>query len=154
MLPIPTSAQSLCLALTYHRLPGSSPTSSVPSPGRSPAAVRAATRSVSSPRIAAAVALPSRTVADTPPVCPTRPGGGRHGADRGHTLDPEGVSPRPSTAGGAMSERDDQAWQPGTPGVQDDGGTRRLPVQEPPGDTQGPPAEDWREQTTPGMTPI
>ena len=53
-----------------------------------------------------------------------------------------------------MSERDEQAWQPGTPGVRDDGGTRRLPVQEPQGATRVPPADDWREQTTPGMTPI
>src|SRR3954452_12423980 len=70
MLAMPTWAQSLCLASTYQRLPGSSPTNSVPSPGRWPAAVTAATRSVSSVRIAAAVALPSRMVAGTPDSVP------------------------------------------------------------------------------------
>ena len=53
-----------------------------------------------------------------------------------------------------MSERDEQARQSGTPGVPDDGGTRRLPVQEPQATAQVPPADDWRAQTTPGMTPI
>ena len=33
---MPTSAQSLCLPPTYHRDPGSSPTSTVPSPGTTP----------------------------------------------------------------------------------------------------------------------
>src|SRR6185312_8158780 len=59
----PISWLSLCLALTYHRLPGSSPTSTVPSPGTIPAARRAATRPVSSSLIAASVALPSRVTA-------------------------------------------------------------------------------------------
>src|SRR6059036_3666630 len=72
MLPIPTSAQSLCLALTYQRLPGSSPTSSVPSPGWCPPAVRAPTRVRSSSRIAAAVTLPSRIVAGTTDSLPER----------------------------------------------------------------------------------
>jgi hypothetical protein len=54
-----------------------------------------------------------------------------------------------------MSERDEQTFQPGSSGVRDDAGaTRRLPVQEPQGATRVPPAEDWREQTTPGMTPV
>jgi hypothetical protein len=65
MLAMPTWAQSLCLACTYHLLPGSSPTRRVPSPGRRPASASRATRAVSSPRIAAAVALPSRIVAAT-----------------------------------------------------------------------------------------
>src|SRR4051794_24977252 len=73
MLAMPTWAQSLCLASTYQRLPGSSPTSSVPRPGRWPAAVSAATRPVSSARIAAAVALPSRIVAGTPDSVPDGP---------------------------------------------------------------------------------
>ena len=60
----------MCLAVTYQRLPGSSPTSSVPSPGRRPASASAVTRSVSSVRIAAAVALPSRIVAGTPDSVP------------------------------------------------------------------------------------
>src|SRR4051794_38110288 len=75
MLAMPTWAQSECLALTYQRLPGSSPTSSVPSPGWCPAAVSAATRSMSSARIAAAVALPSRIVAGTPDSVPDVPDG-------------------------------------------------------------------------------
>src|SRR3954451_17403218 len=70
---MPTCAQSECLALTYQRLPGSSPTSTVPSPGWCPAAVSAATRSVISVRIAAAVALPSRIVAGTPDSVPDAP---------------------------------------------------------------------------------
>jgi hypothetical protein len=53
-----------------------------------------------------------------------------------------------------MSERDEQARQFGTPAVPDDGGTRRLPVQDPQAAAQVPPADDWRAQTTPGMTPI
>jgi hypothetical protein len=53
-----------------------------------------------------------------------------------------------------MSERDEQAGQPGSPGVRDDDGTRQLPAQEPHGATRVPPAEDWRQQTTPGMTPV
>src|SRR6476620_7033358 len=62
---IPTSAQSRCLPATYARLPGSSPTSTVPRPGRTPRAVSLATRSASSTRIAAAVVLPSRITAAT-----------------------------------------------------------------------------------------
>jgi hypothetical protein len=53
-----------------------------------------------------------------------------------------------------MSDRDEQTWQSGSSGVRDDGSTRRLPAQEPQGATRVPPAEDWREQTTPGMTPV
>ena len=56
---MPTSAQSLCLPLTYHREPGSSPTSTVPRPGTTPRSRRAATRALSSSLIAAAVAVPS-----------------------------------------------------------------------------------------------
>src|SRR5690242_2084863 len=63
---IPTWAQSRCLPLTYARLPGSSPTRTVPSPGTVPRAARAATRWVSSARISAARALPSSTCAVTP----------------------------------------------------------------------------------------
>src|SRR6185312_12053281 len=58
---MPTSAQSLCLPPTYHLLPGSSPTSTVPRPGTTPLALSAETRSVSSLLICAAVALPSST---------------------------------------------------------------------------------------------
>lgn len=53
-----------------------------------------------------------------------------------------------------MSERDEQAWQPGSPGVRDGNSTRQLPAQEQEGATRLPPADDWRETTTPGMTPI
>src|SRR3954453_18257174 len=70
MLAMPTWAQSLCLASTYQRLPGSSPTSSVPRPGWGAAGGSAATRRGSSVRIAAAVALPSRMVAGTPDSVP------------------------------------------------------------------------------------
>src|SRR3954468_10229654 len=65
MLLTPISAQSLCLALTYQRLAGASPTRTGPSPGRMPRAARAATRARSSSLIAASVALPSRIVAFT-----------------------------------------------------------------------------------------
>src|SRR3954447_250183 len=65
MLLTPISAQSLCLALTYQRLAGSSPTRTVPSPGTMPRAARAPTRARSSSLIAASVALPSRIVAFT-----------------------------------------------------------------------------------------
>ena len=68
MLAMPTSAQSRCLALTYQRLPGSSPTSTVPSPGTTPRSARAATRCFSSALIAASVALPSRMIAPTSQV--------------------------------------------------------------------------------------
>lgn len=53
-----------------------------------------------------------------------------------------------------MSERDEETWQPGGPGVRDDGWTRHPAIHEPHGGTRVPPADDWREQTTPGMTPI
>ncbi len=56
---MPTSAQSLCLPLTYHVEPGSSPTRTVPSPGTTPCSRSLATRSVSSPLMALAVAVPS-----------------------------------------------------------------------------------------------
>src|SRR4051794_8891860 len=62
---IPTSAQSLCLPLTYHRDPGSSPTSTVPRPGTTPCSRSLATRSASSALIALAVRLPSRVCAVT-----------------------------------------------------------------------------------------
>src|SRR5215212_9749358 len=63
MEAIPTSAQSRCLPATYDRLPGSSPTSTVPSPGVIPRSASAATRSRSSALIVAARALPSRICA-------------------------------------------------------------------------------------------
>src|SRR5688500_13422770 len=101
MLAMPTSAQSLCLADTYQRLPGSSPTSSVPSPGRRPATSRAATRSVSSARIAAAVALPSRIVAGTPTVCPRTPQEPLHGPRLGRrTRAEEHMTERQDTSPG------------------------------------------------------
>src|SRR6201989_208075 len=63
---IPTWAQSRCLPLTYARLPGSSPTRTVPRPGTVPRAARAVTCWVSSARICPARALPSSTCAVTP----------------------------------------------------------------------------------------
>src|SRR5690606_18289452 len=62
-LAMPISAQSRCLAPTYHELAGSSPTSTVPSPGTAPRPARAATRVRSSSLIVARTALPSRIVA-------------------------------------------------------------------------------------------
>ncbi len=56
---MPISAQSLCLAPTYQCEPGSSPTSTVPSPGVTPRSRSAATRSASSALIAFSVAVPS-----------------------------------------------------------------------------------------------
>jgi hypothetical protein len=53
-----------------------------------------------------------------------------------------------------MSERDEQTWQSGRHGVRDDGDSPHLPAPDSEGATRVPPAEDWREQTTPGMTPI
>src|SRR4051812_45466517 len=104
MLAMPTSAQSLCLADTYQRLPGSSPTSSVPSPGRRPTAAREATRAVSSPRITAAVALPSSVVATT---CRSLPDGPRQPYARRQHESPG--SPRPTGQVEApMSDLDDR----------------------------------------------
>ena len=65
MLRMPTSAQSRCLPRTYAWLAGSSPTSTVPSPGSTPRSRSASMRAFSSPRMVAAVALPSRRVAVT-----------------------------------------------------------------------------------------
>ena len=62
---MPTSAQSLCLPLTYQVDPGSSPTSTVPSPGVIPCSRSFATRSASSALIALAVAVPSSFCAVT-----------------------------------------------------------------------------------------
>ena len=70
MLAIPISAQSRCFAATYHRLPGSSPTSTVPSPGTTPREASAAIRTLSSAFTAANVALPSRMVAVGPVTGP------------------------------------------------------------------------------------
>src|SRR3954451_20374793 len=70
---IPPSAQSLCLPLTYHREPGSSPTSTVPRPGTTPCSRSRATRWVSSTLIALRVALPSRICAVTVHILPPRP---------------------------------------------------------------------------------
>src|SRR6476661_1218318 len=63
MLAMPISAQSLCLALTYHRLAGSSPTRIVPRPGTTPRSASLATRSRSSALISARVAVPFRICA-------------------------------------------------------------------------------------------
>src|SRR3954447_12030819 len=104
MLAMPTSAQSLCLADTYQRLPGSSPTSSVPSPGRRPTAAREATRAVSSLRIAAAVALPSRVVATT---CRSLPDGPRRPYARRQQESP-GSRRAHGPRGGPMSDLDDR----------------------------------------------
>ena len=65
MLRMPTSAQSRCLPRTYAWLAGSSPTSTVPRPGSTPRSRSASMRALSSPRMVAAVALPSRRVAVT-----------------------------------------------------------------------------------------
>src|SRR3954447_2799614 len=73
MLFTPMAAESLCFALTYHWLAGSSPTRTVPSPGTMPRSASAATRSVSSLLIAVSVALPSRIVAVTRPSCQAHP---------------------------------------------------------------------------------
>src|SRR3954452_4684267 len=62
---MPTSAQSLCLPLTYHREPGSSPTRTLPRPGTTPRSLSLSTRSASSPLMALAVAVPSRIRAVT-----------------------------------------------------------------------------------------
>src|SRR6476469_6407552 len=75
MLVMPISAQSLCLALTYQWLPGSSPTSTVPRPGTTPCSRRRATRWVSSTLIALRVALPSRICAVTVDILPPPTGG-------------------------------------------------------------------------------
>src|SRR3954454_11566645 len=145
MLAMPTWAQSECLALTYQRLPGSSPTSSVPRPGWWPAAVSAATRRVSSVRIAAAVALPSRMVAGTPDSVPD-------GAERSG----EALAALRSQVGGVrsrwgpppadrrrndMSERDQTPSPYGSRSAQEDPSPR-------------PADEAWREQTTPGLSPV
>src|SRR4051812_10455790 len=139
MLAMPTSAQSLCLAPTYQRLPGSSPTSSLPSPGRCPAAARTATRSVSSVRIAAAVALPSRIVAGTSTSVPeTAPGPAARPYPRQVWAPPRARSTRRRTQ---MSERDQTPYASGSRSVQDE-------------TTIQVPDDSWREQTTPGMTPV
>src|SRR5665647_3430825 len=70
MLAMPTSAQSLCLALTYHRVPGSSPTRMVPRPGTMPRSASAAIRTLSSSLMVARVALPSRVRAVMPGIFP------------------------------------------------------------------------------------
>ena len=70
MLRMPTSAQSRCLPRTYAWLAGSSPTSTVPRPGSIPRSRSASMRALSSPRMVAAVALPSRRVAVTAPMLP------------------------------------------------------------------------------------
>src|SRR4051812_5785325 len=98
MLLIPISAQSLCLALTYQRLAGSSPTSTVPSPGRTPRSTRAATRSASSDLMAARVAFPSRVVAlMMPPSCQARMSGPRPSGsvddDAEHPCELDGLVP-------------------------------------------------------------
>src|ERR1700691_810591 len=61
---MPASAQARCLEPTYTTEPGSSPTSTVASPGVRPVpSVNARTRSDTSPRTRAAIALPSMIVA-------------------------------------------------------------------------------------------
>src|SRR4051794_8721249 len=145
MLAMPTCAQSEGLALTSQGLPGSSPTSSVPSPGGCPAAVSAATRSVSSVRIAAAVALPSRIVAgtpdsvpDAPPTSGRAPAALRSGMGSVRSRwDPPPADRRRST----MSEREQTPFPSGSRSAQDDPGQR-------------PADEAWRDQTTPGLSPV
>jgi hypothetical protein len=56
---IPTWALSRCLPRTYVWLPGSSPTSTVPSPGTRPRSTSRATRTFRSSRTSAAAAFPS-----------------------------------------------------------------------------------------------
>src|SRR5688500_14276987 len=60
---MPTSSQSRCLPATYAWLPGSVPTRMVPSPGRTPCARRARTRTARSSLIWPATRLPSILVA-------------------------------------------------------------------------------------------
>jgi hypothetical protein len=62
---MPISAQSRCLAPTYQREPGSSPTSTVPRPGTIPRSLSAATRAVSSALISLRVVSPSSVCAVT-----------------------------------------------------------------------------------------
>src|SRR4051794_12656198 len=94
MLLMPISAESLCFALTYQRLPGSSPTRTVPRPGTIPRSASAATRSPNSSLMLARVALPSRILAltsDHPASRVLRPvPGSRHGRSvDAHTEDPD-----------------------------------------------------------------
>src|SRR5579875_2267096 len=83
MLATPISAESLCLALTYQMLPGSSPTSTVPSPGTTPRSASAATRCASSCLIVARTLLPSRSRAVT----------SSHPASRGRSADDHSERP-------------------------------------------------------------
>src|SRR6476469_2861124 len=86
MLVMPISAQSLCFALTYQWLPGSSPTSTVPSPGTTPCSARRATRSASSSLIDVRVAEPSRMRAVTRHILPSRPCVASSGRKEAHQL--------------------------------------------------------------------
>src|SRR4051794_8990330 len=126
MLAIATWARAGCLGLTYPRPPGASPPRRVAGPGPWAAAVRAATRSVSSAGMAAAVPLPSRIVAGTADSLPERAPCDR---PRPYPRRQRAPSPPADPRGEQMTERD----------------------QSPTG-TQGG-AGDWREQTSPGITP-
>src|SRR5690242_21880243 len=93
MLLMPISAESLCFALTYQLLPGSSPTRTVPRPGTIPRSASAATRSRNSSLMLARVALPSRILAltsDHPASRVFRPvlGSRRASSVDGHPEDP------------------------------------------------------------------
>ena len=83
MLVMPISAQSLCLALTYQWLPGSSPTSTVPKPGTTPRSARRETRSASSSLMDLRVAEPSRMRAVTGVILPPPRNGRRAGTGAG-----------------------------------------------------------------------
>src|SRR6478735_11819937 len=94
MLAMPSSAQSRCLAATYQRLAGSSPTRIVPRPGTTPRAASACTRPRSSDLIAARVVLPFRIVAVTRAhdAIPTRhPGPARTDDSRQQVVDRSSV---------------------------------------------------------------
>src|SRR5271154_376996 len=62
---MPTSAQSACFMATYRALAGSSPTRTVPRPGRIPAFFSSAVASATSARMRAATVSPFRSWADT-----------------------------------------------------------------------------------------
>src|SRR5262245_42882192 len=96
---MPTSTESRCLPATYHPLPGSSPTSTVPRPGVTPASRRRVTRSRSSPLIVAAVALPSSIRAVTERQSAMGLADPRRVAHRASDPAPNRVTARHSTVG-------------------------------------------------------
>ncbi len=106
---MPISAQSRCLAPTYHWLPGSSPTSTVPRPGTTPRSASAATRARSSSLMVARIALPSRVVAVTAAILP--PAASRDGRHGPTAVDPVG---RPLCRAAPPGVPGVVPWPPGT----------------------------------------